>query len=1570
MSAGIINSSRSTDSSGVKAGMNFLARIDREFSADVAANDNDNGAPPDLNHRHSDVCDYEELENVYIGSINATSATATVDAMSTEGVEHSDSSDVHQLCERMNQSAAAAAAKHTNANQYADHTVYDEDGDVQVYQDDGSGSDERLQQEARPQPQHATPHLAMTSILDAAGASQSLLSTSQHSNSQQSQQMGGILQQHQKKHENSTKKALRLRATKYFRGASSNKVAETAVASAAAAAAVVVDTSKNCDGATNHVAENDDGRKPDGETIQNDATIATGTSNDGSSISPTQVVPNVAHPPPSIPNRHNRNITAANNNVATSKGANNTTSGQPRKKNTAMTFFPRTAVVSPLESPLDQSHHVQRQQKYSGQQPQQPQSNQPQLDIISPTTSSTLSNSRPTSPPHQPPFTYSDPPLQYASDSDVASDLGSGYGSGYGSASSDLENAARRILRGRKRFGGNSGVGGVRSSSPVTADVTVGGGSGAADGERRCSSASPLTTMTGAPGTSDGETTKNNNIAQPTIITTFRAGNTEAAATKPKSSATTASSIAERVVNSWNNATAPDATTSKSAKPNASNSKARATLPPAWKSRPSRERIQKKTGRACFANNNLGRGSGYGNTTTATTDDDDEEENTVSTSVEGEDLDVLQPLPPSMRYYNDGVVGGDGGYANEHEYDQHRQQQHQYYHDSTANNGYYDQDGHYYPPCESGRYTPDHLNTSDESSEYYPENGWDEDVGAFPSTNHRYSYDGHDANVVVATREDEYHEDIIPSGSGSEEWGGDPYSDFMPVAPNPGIDHVYNDHDGGDGVHQKVYQQPNYNMSDPRPPHASNNGSTYWNEPKRVHSSSSLEGDAGSAGGDGNGFNNNDYFHQFYLKSEQTIQDGSCWEEVPPAPGVEFSPIRVRKAGSASVTKDVQRGKAKVWKEETIAIDFFTWNDEEEYPHDNKQSDWTEGGAKAPRAKPALSAQQQGMMSVVDLSLNDTLDLSREDEKPLLRLGEGKPHTPPNQPPQHVYPFSDGEQTKEEQGLSPSRRSRRGLTLFRSRERSSSRSKNYHSEGERSDSDWEESGSKSSFGLTQLRWKGRRKSQTDSNKRSQRGLKLFGERRHGKVIKTEEDSPSIMSYELIRKESSGLSNKGGSGVIQQNATPIRAEQPRSKIDNTPTKTAGSASRAGAGSPTPSTMSRLNTSIASLNDSQITQSTPLASNKTKGPTKPLVHSASMKSPRSAGLPPLPAKKGSPTSNGNEKYINQYHAQSPQEPNTDYDGDEDEEEQSVSTSDSLGSLVTKDNRSKSSRSRQRPFESDLSTVSGMSEIERLRRENEKLREELENASHISSKLSSMYNKSLKHQNERLRQSLEDSSQLSSKLSSLQNTKSTATDSRNDHDMMYKSTIEALLAKDDKRRRRKSRRGGTGVQPSQHHTNCYPMAPLINGADFDDDSITTYSALDSGKKVQFIRDANCDVRGAPELLKRIATTTRTVAARIKTTATEMNTDENRERLAYEASKQYEYFTACTRKNNRDQDGISGPTTTCASTLGSSIGRAMGCVKPGVDKGGVSASASSQSTGTGSVSDTLVHRRDGLDV
>eukprot|EP01082_Thalassiosira_pseudonana_P012759 g11494.t1 g11494 contig5:1004357-1005741(+) len=430
-----------------------------------------------------------------------------------------------------------------------------------------------------------------------------------------------------------------------------------------------------------------------------------------------------------------------------------------------------------------------------------------------------------------------------------------------------------------------------------------------------------------------------------------------------------------------------------------------------------------------------------------------------------------------------------------------------------------------------------------------------------------------------------------------------------------------------------------------------------------------------------------------------------------------------------------------------------------------------------------------------------------------------------------------------------------------------------------------------------------------------------------------------MSYGLIRKESSGLSNKGGSGVIQQNATPIRAEQPRSKIDNTPTKTAGSASRAGAGSPTPSTMSRLNTSIASLNDSQITQSTPLASNKTKGPTKPLVHSASMKSPRSAGLPPLPAKKGSPTSNGNEKYINQYHAQSPQEPNTDYDGDEDEEEQSVSTSDSLGSLVTKDNRSKSSRSRQRPFESDLSTVSGMSEIERLRRENEKLREELENASHISSKLSSMYNKSLKHQNERLRQSLEDSSQLSSKLSSLQNTKSTATDSRNDHDMMYKSTIEALLAKDDKRH-------------------------------FDDDSITTYSAIDSGKKVQFIRDANCDVRGAPELLKRIATTTRTVAARIKTTATEMNTDENRERLAYEASKPYEYFTACTRKNNRDQDGLSGPTATCACTLGSSIGRAMGCVKPGVDKGGVSASASSQSTGTGSVSDTLVHRRDGLDV
>jgi len=138
--------------------------------------------------------------------------------------------------------------------------------------------------------------------------------------------------------------------------------------------------------------------------------------------------------------------------------------------------------------------------------------------------------------------------------------------------------------------------------------------------------------------------------------------------------------------------------------------------------------------------------------------------------------------------------------------------------------------------------------------------------------------------------------------------------------------------------------------------------------------------------------------------------------------------------------------------------------------------------------------------------------------------------------------------------------------------------------------------------------------------------------------------------------------------------------------------------------------------------------------------------------------------------------------------------------------------------------------MSTVTELSEIDRLRKENDRLREELENASQLSFKVSHMYAETLKLENDRLREELETTS---SKLSS--DVESAKKHYQNPKDLMYKSTLETLLEKDNKKRSNKQRRRHKTTLRREAITDfdhLPPVAHLINGVDFDDDSITTYS------------------------------------------------------------------------------------------------------------------------------------------
>lgn len=215
-----------------------------------------------------------------------------------------------------------------------------------------------------------------------------------------------------------------------------------------------------------------------------------------------------------------------------------------------------------------------------------------------------------------------------------------------------------------------------------------------------------------------------------------------------------------------------------------------------------------------------------------------------------------------------------------------------------------------------------------------------------------------------------------------------------------------------------------------------------------------------------------------------------------------------------------------------------------------------------------------------------------------------------------------------------------------------------------------------------------------------------------------------------------------------------------------------------------------------------------------------------------------------------------------------------------SDSLGSLVTRrqiDSNEKHKIAKKSSPKSDASQDSVLSEIERLRRENDRLRQELENVSHMSSLSSTLHG------------------DISYQINRAQGLQGNA----------YKSTLATLLEGNDNSRR--NRVGRHGKEYSERTRN--NLEPLIKGADFDDagsalDTITTNSLFTTNTRTQFVRDLGCDVSSAPELLKKIALTTRTVATKVKSSAQEFQ-NERREGEA-SCSRAFDCVTTCMRKEN----------------------------------------------------------------
>jgi len=206
--------------------------------------------------------------------------------------------------------------------------------------------------------------------------------------------------------------------------------------------------------------------------------------------------------------------------------------------------------------------------------------------------------------------------------------------------------------------------------------------------------------------------------------------------------------------------------------------------------------------------------------------------------------------------------------------------------------------------------------------------------------------------------------------------------------------------------------------------------------------------------------------------------------------------------------------------------------------------------------------------------------------------------------------------------------------------------------------------------------------------------------------------------------------------------------------------------------------------------------------------------------------------------------------------------------------LGSLVTIET-SKSVRAAARSIH-----VRKSKQIDRLRKENDLLREELANASQLSSQVSQLYAEGLKLENERLRVSKE---------------------------IIYKSTLETLFEEGSKKHPRKSRvRHAPSAQAVTEFNQLLPVAHLINGVDFDDDSITTYSAI-SWRTPRVFEPHQNQQNLLMKTCSRLATTTAEVASHVKTALNQENLDKS---CGTPISRPLDCFSHCSSARRRTTD------------------------------------------------------------
>ena len=207
-----------------------------------------------------------------------------------------------------------------------------------------------------------------------------------------------------------------------------------------------------------------------------------------------------------------------------------------------------------------------------------------------------------------------------------------------------------------------------------------------------------------------------------------------------------------------------------------------------------------------------------------------------------------------------------------------------------------------------------------------------------------------------------------------------------------------------------------------------------------------------------------------------------------------------------------------------------------------------------------------------------------------------------------------------------------------------------------------------------------------------------------------------------------------------------------------------------------------------------------------------------------------------------------------------------------------------RSIRSRDASNAYNSDSNTTSmELNEIERLRRENELLKEELENVSQLSMKVSKMYTECLKLENVRLRVSKECliSQEVAASESIIHKLDVIA------EEIDKTNTLKEGRQKKKKQARKLRVRHAPNPTVINDFNNLLPVAHLINGVDFDDDTVTTFSTQGGYETT-------------PELLKRtcssIVATTAILASQVKTSLNQQSDAS--------ASRPMDCFNHCRRK------------------------------------------------------------------